>query len=163
MANRSENEFLEQVRLYNNVIRKICFVYCRNKSDREDLYQEIILQLWKSYPSFNGRSAFSTWMYRVAFNTAITARTRATLFVDAERIPDIATDDETMSDLSEDIRLLYRAISRLDRTGKALILLWLEQKSYEEMAETIGISVKNVSVKLVRIKNRLAEIIKQLQ
>ena len=163
MAIRSETEFLKQIRQYNNVIRKVCFVYCRNKSDREDLYQEIILQLWKSYQSFDGRSAFSTWMYRVALNTAITTQSRQGMIIDSAFIPEIACDDGSMSDLSEDIRLLYRAISMLDKVGKALILLWLEQRSYEEIAETTGISVKNVSVKLVRTKNRLAEIIRKLR
>jgi len=160
---RSEKEFLEQIKLHQNIIHKICFIYCKNKSDKEDLYQEIVLQLWKSYQSFNGRSAFSTWMYRVALNTAITTTKKFCFFVDTGGLPDIAFDNECMIDLSEEIKLLYKAISQLDKVEKAIILLWLENKSYEEISDTIGITVKNVSVKLVRIKARLAITIKHLQ
>ena len=157
-----EGEFIELIQRHQNIIHKICFIYSKNRSDREDLYQEIILQLWKSYPTFGQRSAFSTWMYRVALNTAISA-TKKFWFLPETELADIGYEDENMSDMSEDIRILYRGISKLAKVEKAIILLWLESKSYEEIAETTGISVKNVSVKLVRIKARLAEIIKKMQ
>jgi RNA polymerase sigma-70 factor (ECF subfamily) len=155
-----QKEFLNQVDVHQNIIHKICFIYCRNRSDKEDLYQEIILQLWKSYPYFQGRSAFPTWMYRVALNTAITMTKKFWFFVDTGGLPDIAFENETMTDLSEEIRLLYKAISELDKVEKAIILLWLENATYREIAETIGISEKNVSVKLVRIKEKLAKKLK---
>jgi len=157
-----EKEFLDQVKSHQNIIHKICFIYSKNRSDKEDLYQEIVLQLWKSYPTFGKRSAFSTWMYRVALNTAIST-TKKFWFSTGTELPDIAFEDESKMDLSEDIRVLYRAISKLAKTEKAVILLWLESRSYEEIAETTGISVKNVSVKLVRIKARLSEIIRKMQ
>ena len=155
-----ETEFLEQIKLHQNIIHKICFIYCRNKSAREDLYQEIVLQLWKSYPSFGKRSAFSTWMYRVALNTAISTTKRFWLSAGDGKLPDIPHEDEAFTDLSEDIKVLYNAISMLAKIEKAIILLWLENRSYEEISDTAGISVKNVSVKLVRIKAKLSEIIK---
>ncbi len=158
-----EKEFLKQINAHQIIIHKICFIYCRNKSDKEDLYQEIVLQLWKSYPSFEGRSAFSTWMYRVALNTAISTTRRVWFFVDTGGLPDITSDNESMMDLSEEINLLYKAISQLDKVEKAIILLWLESKSYEEISDTIGISVKNVSVKLVRIKAKLVRMLKHFQ
>jgi len=157
-----EEKFLEQIKRHQNIIHKICFIYSKNRPDREDLYQEIILQLWKSYPTFGQRSAFSTWMYRVALNTAISA-TKKFWFLSETELPDVGYEDENMSDMSEDIRILYNGISKLAKVEKAIILLWLESKSYEEIAETTGISVKNVSVKLVRIKSRLSEIIKKMQ
>ncbi len=158
-----EKEFLDSIKAHQNIIHKICFVYCRRKSDKEDLYQEIILQLWKSYPSFNNRSAFSTWMYRVALNTAITMTKKNWLFTETDKLPDISAENENMMELSEEIRILFKAISQLEKVEKAIILLWLEEKSYEEIAETIGITVKNVSVRLVRIKAKLADTIKKLQ
>ena len=159
---RLEAEFLKLIKRHQNIIHKICFIYSKSRSDREDLYQEIILQLWKSYPTFGRRSAFSTWMYRVALNTAIST-TKKFWFSAEPELSDIAYQDENMSDMSEDIKILYNGISKLAKVEKAIILLWLESRSYEEIAETTGISVKNVSVKLVRIKARLSDIIKKMQ
>lgn len=163
MDTRLQKEFLTQVNEHQNIIHKICFVYSRNIVDKEDLYQEIVLQLWKSYQSFKGKSAFSTWMYRVALNTAISMTKKFWFFADTGGLPDIAIQNEQLTDLSEEIKLLYKAISGLDKVEKGIILLWLENKSYREIAETIGISEKNVSVKIVRIKDKLAKIIKDIQ
>jgi RNA polymerase sigma-70 factor (ECF subfamily) len=127
------------------------------------MYQEIILQLWKSYSSFKGQAAFSTWMYRVALNTAITMTKKPNLFVDAKKIPVQPYEIDERFEFSEDIKILHMAISQLNRVEKGIILLWLEEKSYEEIAETIGITVKNVSVKLVRIRTKLGEIIPKIQ
>ena len=160
---RTHQHFLELIHRHQSIIHKICFVYSKNKPDREDLQQEIILQLWKSFTSFQENSAFSTWMYRVALNTAINQTRRPGLLFDTSSSPEIPIDPNESFDLSEEVQLLYRAISQLRKVEKAIILLWLEEKSYEEIAESIGISVKNVSVKLVRIKAKLADVIKKLQ
>jgi RNA polymerase sigma-70 factor (ECF subfamily) len=158
-----EKEFIGRIRKHQGILHKICFIYSKNESDKEDLYQEMALQLWKSYPSFKGDSQFSTWMYRVALNTAITYTRKASFFVsDRKDYPD-TFDPEVSMDYSEDIRILYRAISQLNKVDKAIILLWLEERPYSEIAEIIGVSVKNVSVKLVRIKEKLAERIRKLQ
>ena len=160
---RTHRHFLELIHKHQSIIHKICFVYSNNRPDREDLQQEIILQLWKSFPSFKESSAFSTWMYRVALNTAINQTKRPGLFIDTSPSPEISYDPSGSYQLSEEIQLLYKAISKLKKVEKAIILLWLEERSYEEIAEAIGISVKNVSVKLVRIRTRLAELISKLQ
>ena len=160
--NKLEREFLNLIHEHQNVIHKICLLYCTRRSDKEDLYQEILLQLWRSYPSFCRKSTFSTWMYRVALNTAISMAKNKWFFTDTSNLPDIFAEDECMMDLAEEVKILYKAISRLAKVEKAIILLWLEDKSYEEIAETIGINKKNVSVKLVRIKTKLSEIIKDL-
>jgi len=157
-----EKEFILKIQHHQGILHKICFVYAKNKSDKEDLYQEMILQLWKSYPSFKGQAEFSTWMYRVALNTAITFTKKASIFINRKAPRSESYDLEKAMDFSEDIRILYKAISQLNKIEKAIILLWLEEKSYTEIAETVGISVKNVSVKLVRIKAKLAEMIKKL-
>jgi RNA polymerase sigma-70 factor (ECF subfamily) len=160
---RTQQHFLELIHKHQSIIHKICFVYCKNKSDREDLQQEIILQLWKSFPSFNENAAFSTWMYRVALNTAINQTRRPGLLFDNSSSPEIPCDPADSYELSEEIQILYKAISQLRKVEKAIILLWLEDKSYEEIAGAIGITVKNVSVRLVRIRARLAELITLLQ
>jgi RNA polymerase sigma-70 factor (ECF subfamily) len=160
---RTTGDFLELVHRHQSIIHKICFIYSENRSDREDLQQEIILQLWKSFSSFQGNAAFSTWMYRVALNTAINKTRRPGLLIDRSSSPDLPYDPSDSYQLSEEIEILYQAISQLKKVEKAIILLWLEEKSYEEISEAIGITVKNVSVKLVRIRTRLAEIINKLQ
>ncbi|MCB0847044.1 MAG: sigma-70 family RNA polymerase sigma factor [Bacteroidetes bacterium] len=158
-----EQDFIVKIEEYQKILHKICFVYAKNKADKEDLYQEIILQLWKSYPSFKGNSKFSTWMYRVALNTALTSTKKASFFeFNREPKSDIYDLGKSM-DYSEDIRILYKAISRLNKVEKAIVLMWLDEKSYNEIAETIGITPKNVGVKLTRIKKKLAAFIKKLQ
>jgi len=158
-----EAEFLELVNKHQSIIHKICFLYCKNRSDKEDLYQEITLQLWKSFSLFKGKAAFSTWMYRVALNTAITMTKKPRLFIDTRNVPDAPGEFHNDQDFSEDVKVLYKAISKLNKVEKGIVLLWLEEKSYQEIAETIGLTVSNVSVKLVRIKTKLAEIIKEIQ
>jgi RNA polymerase sigma-70 factor (ECF subfamily) len=158
-----EAEFLQLMHKHQSIIHKTCFLYCRNKSDKEDMYQEITLQLWKSFSSFKGQAAFSTWMYRVAINTAITMTRKPNLFVDSREVSVVPGETDNPIEVSEDIKILYQAISRLNKVEKGIVLLWLEEKSYDEIAETFGITVKNVSVKLVRIKSKLGEIIKKIQ
>jgi len=158
-----EREFLKLVHDNQNIIHKVCFAYCSNQAARDDLYQEITLQLWKSFDSFRGQSSFSTWMYRVALNTAINMVKKPNLFVDTTTTKEIYVDNSADSELSEDIRLLRKAISYLGKVEKAITLLWLDEKSYDEIAEAVGISAKNVSVKLVRTKKKLAAIMEKLQ
>ncbi len=158
-----EAEFLQLIQKHQSIIHKICFLYCKNYSDKEDLYQEIVLQLWKSYASYRGQAAFSTWMYRVALNTAITMTKKPNLFVDTKKVSAVPYEIDNSIEFSEEVKILYKAISHLNKIEKGIILLWLEEKSYEEIAATIGITVKNVSVKLVRIKSKLGIIIRRIQ
>ena len=158
-----ETEFLNLIREHQSIIHKTCFMYCRNRADKDDMYQEIVLQLWKSFPSFRGQAAFSTWMYRVALNTAISMTKRPDPFVFTAREPVVPYLMDDAGGVSDDIKTLYKAISRLNKIEKAIVLLWLEERSYEEIAGITGITVKNVSVKLVRIKSKLAEIIEKIQ
>lgn len=160
---RTDTRFLELIHRHQSILHKICFAYCKNRPDREDLQQEIVLQLWKSYPSFQDKSLFSTWMYRVALNTAINRTSKPGILTDSPKALDLAYDPGKDYELSEEIRMLHKAISHLKKIDKAIILLWLEERSYEEIAESIGITAKNVSVRIVRAKTRLAEIIKKLQ
>ena len=156
-------EFIDRIRQHQGILYKVCAVYAHSGADREDLQQEIILQLWRSYPGVQGRAAFSTWMYRVALNTAITFTRKATFFQEHTESLSVAADVGVSMDYSEDLRLLYAAIAKLNKVERAVILLWLEEKSYQEIADTLGMTEKNVSVRLVRIKAKLADIIEKMQ
>lgn len=158
-----KTEFLDELDKHQGVLHKICFVYSGNHLEKGDLYQEIILRLWKSYPSFRHESSFSTWMYRVALNTALSLTKKPQLFVRRDELPDYPVDVEHSWDKSEEIRTLYKAISQLNKVEKAIILLWLEDKPYEEIADAMGMTVKNISVRLVRIKEKLKELIGKYQ
>ncbi len=142
------------------IIHKVAMLYTHNKEDREDLYQDIYYQLWRSQGSYRQEAKFSTWMYRVAINTAISQiRKKKELVVPVQHFQD-QLDDAGNSEKEEQIHLLFKSISELNKIDRAIILLWLEEKSYEEIAEVLGISKSNVSVKLVRIRKHLSELMK---
>ena len=141
------------------IIYKICKLYAAEE-DREDLKQEIIYQLWKSYPSFRGESKFQSWMYRIALNTAMLGlRARKQNY---SRLSDhnleISTEPAAFPEDESRIRQLYRHISKLKDLDKTIVFLYLEECSYEEIAEITGISIKNVSVRLVRIREKLRKL-----
>ena len=153
-----EKEFLEIIQKNQGIIHKVCSFYCDLEDDRQDLFQEIVAQLWKSFSSFRHESKFSTWMYRVALNTAITSFKKTKrrpdqtkLTYDNFQMADEAVDQET----EENIKLMNKAISRLTGIEKSIILLYLENKSYEDIAEIAGITQNYVRVKMNRIKKKL--------
>jgi len=143
------------------IIHKISLIYTSNKADKADLFQDICLQLWRSYSNFRNDAQFSTWLYRVALNTAI-SQVRKKKALDEDEYRELYSENSA-SETDEKIKLLFRAITMLNKVDRALILLWLEKKKYEEIAEILGISKSNVSVKLVRIKEKLSKIIKSFE
>ena len=158
MPEPNRDEFIEQIDQNQGILHKVCGMFCSITHDKEDLYQEIILQLWKSWPKFKGKSKLSTWMYRIALNTAISmsAKTKKHKPVQNEPAQELNIaegNDEVVSD--EDISLLHIAISKLTEVERAVILLYLEEKSYEEIAEITGLSKTNVGVRIMRIKKKL--------
>lgn len=144
------------------ILHKISSLYCNDPEEKKDLFQEILYQLWRSYPTFRNESKISTWIYRVALNTAITflrkqkARPGQDSFT--EKIPDIQ-DDSEQELLDRQFKLLYTSIEKLDKIEKAIIMLYLEGASYEEIADIIGITSNHVGVKLNRIKAKLKSLI----
>ena len=134
-------------------------VYARDYEDRKDLFQEICLQLWKSFGSFREESKFSTWLYRVALNTAIGDMRKKKKWMVNEPFQNMQESPDQAFEKKERLNVLYEAISRLNRIDKAVIILWLEEKSYEEIANVVGMTSKNVSVRLVRIKTKLQEMV----
>jgi RNA polymerase sigma-70 factor (ECF subfamily) len=148
--------FVEMVYAHMGIIHKICKLYADGE-DKEDLKQEIIFQLWRSYPNYHGKSKFQTWMYRVALNTAMLGlraqKMRYTGLTDRElRISD---DPFEQGDKEARIGQLYSQIYKLKDLDKTIIFLYLEECSYEEIAEITGITVSNVSVRLTRIREKI--------
>ncbi len=161
-----EKEFVGLLNQHCGIIFKICKIYCRNQDDRPDLFQEIVLQLWKAFPRFKHEANISTWMYRIGMNTAISnfrkERNRQSS-VSFSNLPYPLPDFSETDDFMIETEPLYKAIDLLSQIEKAVILLYLDDKSYEEMAEILGISKSNVGVKLNRIKAKLEKIIKSFQ
>lgn len=141
----------------SNIINKICNVYANKKEDFDDLRQEIIYQLWKSYPTFKNDSKFQTWMYKVALNTALHhKRSNSRLFSPLTSKIETTDDDLSHQQQKEElIEKMYSAIWELNNLDRAIIFLYLEKCSYEKISEIVGLSEKNVSVKLTRIKEIL--------
>jgi len=154
----SEKEFITLLNQHQKIIHKVCNLYMDRYSDREDLFQEITLQAWKAYGSFRGDARFSTWLYRVALNTAITffrkEKRRPGLQL-TDSLPEQA--DDTHDPVEEQLKAMYAAIGELSRIDKALIMLYLEDYSYNEIGEMMGITANNVAVKMNRIKTKLKE------
>ena len=160
---QNKKAFSELIQKNQAIIHKITRIYENSRVDREDLFQEICLQLWKSYPNFREEAKFSTWMYRVALNTAISKVRKSKNNVAFEPLRETDRIPEDLNIEKENIKCLYQAISKLNRIDKAIILLWLEDKNYEEIAAILGISKTNVSVKLVRIKRKLEELVNDVK
>lgn len=161
----TDSEFAKLIYDNQGLIIKVCNIYCNTQQDKDDLFQEIAINLWKGLPSFRGSSKLSTWIYKVSLNTAISnfRKKRRMSFVDIEEVPDLKGDSpDQESDNEFRMKALYYGIGRLKPVEKAIILLSLEENSYEEIAQIIGISANNVSVKLVRIKKKLEKLIGSL-
>jgi RNA polymerase sigma-70 factor (ECF subfamily) len=141
----------------NGIIWKICRMYQQDEDNQKDLYQEIVLQIWKTLPRFRGESKISTWIYRVALNMAISGfrKSKRQPYQDKidERVIKIA--DEHDDEKQELIKQMYRAIGKLSAVEKAMILLHLDEKPYNEIAEIMGITQNNLRVKMNRTREKL--------
>ncbi len=161
MMQNNKEEFLKRVEEQQLIIYKICNSYCRNKYDRADLAQEITYQLWRSYNHFKGDVKFSTWMYRVALNVAITfyrkTKTSEAVIQLTEPIIDPEDKKEDGSELEKNINTLQQFINELKELDKALMILYLEEKSYGEIAEILGITETNVATRISRAKDKLKQ------
>ena len=151
-----EREFLDMIAAQKRVIYKVCYIYAKDQDDLNDLFQEVVLNLWKSFPNYRGDSTVTTWVYRIAMNTCIIFLRRSntrlqTIPMTADVASLVAHEEGRTGQLQE----LYRLINRLGKLERALILLWLEERSYQEMADILGISKANVAVKLLRTKEKL--------
>lgn len=157
-----EQAFVKQLRDNQNIIHKICRLYTSGEDAHKDLFQEITIQLWKAYPKFRGESKFSTWAYRVALNTAITLYRKSTRTVQTSSVDTtnyfIRQEDYNYEE-EEQIKLMYQAVHQLNDIEKALVFMYLEDKDYAEISDTLGISEVNARVKMNRIKTKLKKIL----
>ncbi|HEY6327455.1 MAG TPA: RNA polymerase sigma factor [Candidatus Cybelea sp.] len=157
-SNSAQDAFLTSLDQHRGILFKVAYAYCRDEASREDLVQEIVMQLWRAYPRYDGRASFSTWMYRIAVNVAISVYRSARR--DAERVertglarlerlaaPDAHSD--------ENAALLREVIDGLDALNRALMILYLDDRSYAEIADVLGITQTNVATKINRLKERL--------
>lgn len=157
-----EQEFLKRIESHKGILYKVSKMYMDNSDDQQDLFQEIVCQLWKSYDSFRNESQFSTWMYRVAVNTAIVFLKKEKRKVDKyEIVSENIKDDEGDSHIKESqLDHFYKAVQKLEKIDKAIIFYQLEGFSHKEIGGNLGISEGNARVKLNRAKEKLKEIIK---
>jgi len=156
-----KEEFIALISKHQGILQKICNIYFYRSPYKEDYYQEMLIRLWKSYPDFKNQSAFSTWLYRVALNTAIDIIRKQSLQPRHTELSKFeyniaASESNTESDQKDK---LYRAINHLSDIEKAIIVLHLEEYSYAEIGEIIGISEGNAGVRINRIKNQLIKIL----
>jgi RNA polymerase sigma factor (sigma-70 family) len=157
-----EQEFLNRIESHKGILYKVSKMYMDNPDDQQDLFQEIVCQLWKSYDTFRNESQFSTWMYRVAVNTAIVFLKKEKRKVDKYEIvsENIKEEDGDSHIKESQIDHFYKAVQKLEKIDKAIIFYQLEGFSHKEIGENLGISEGNARVKLNRAKEKLKEIIK---
>jgi RNA polymerase sigma-70 factor (ECF subfamily) len=162
LSEEAERGFLEVLGRHEPLINKVIRIYGVDSEDRRDLFQEIVYQLWRSYGSFKGDSRISTWLYRVALNTAITSLRKT------KKVPEHTELNEQFvhvpasfdtADRSDQVQQLYSAIRSLGNVDRALVMLYLDEFSYKEIAEILGLTEDNVGVKLNRIKTKLRVLI----
>jgi len=157
-----ENKFVKELQANQGIIHKICRAYTKGEAQHKDLFQEISIQLFKAYPKFKGNSKFSTWMYRVAINTAISLYRKSKRQIKTSEIFDNLKELEYKGyDDTKDkqVDLLYKAINTLNDIDKALVLMYLDDKPYAEISEILGISEVNARVKMNRAKTKLKNIL----
>lgn len=157
-----DKEFLDLIVENKGILYKISKLYESNRTDQEDLRQELMYQLWKSYDLFRGESKFSTWMYRICLNTAITfckKKSKCSILFQSDYEFDIPSNESSETEIQ--VEMLYRALHQLDKMERAFMFMYLEGFSHKEIGESIGISEGNARVRLNRIKNKLKLIIKK--
>ncbi|BAP33134.1 RNA polymerase ECF-type sigma factor [Chryseobacterium sp. StRB126] len=158
MSTEQEKTFIDFFKPNQKLVHKICRIYTDNAEDHDDLFQEITIQLWKSFPGFKGDAKFSTWMYRVALNTAITLfrkpKKKDAQTVDID-VSSLKMEYEVYEDDEHKLQKMYKAIYTLSDVEKALIMMYLEDKSYKEIGDILGINEGNARVKMNRAKNNL--------
>lgn len=162
MNRELEHQFVTELEQHQNIIHKVCKLYANDREAHNDLFQEITIQLWKAYPKFRGEAKLSTWMYRVALNTAITLYRKNKRILQTQNIDGLIhkVKVEEYDDTEEkQLQLLYEAVRQLNDIDKALVFLYLEDKDYEEISEMLGITEVNARVKMNRVKVKLKTIL----
>lgn len=159
----SIKEFTDLIEKNQGIIFKVSGMYCKNSSCREDLFQDILLQIWSAFPSYDKKRKFTTWMYRIALNTAISQfrKEKGNILDFKSELPDQLIESNRREE-NENANILNQAILRLNGVEKAIIILYMDDYPYEEISEITGITVSNVGVKINRIKKKLQQYLKEL-
>lgn len=163
ISEKLKKKFEEDINMHALLLHKVCSLYAFNAADRQDLFQEIVIQLWQAYPRFKGESKFSTWLYRIAINTSITGLRKNKVMViayDPLSLPTDIVDESTDRRTEENTQRLYTAIERLNSIERAIIMLYMEGRTYEEMEDVLGIESGTLRVKMNRIKDKLKNLTK---
>jgi RNA polymerase sigma factor (sigma-70 family) len=155
----SETQFLDQIRQHQGIIYKLVALYAADQEEKKDLYQEILLQAWKGYPSFRGDSKFSTWLYRISLNTLLSHKRKVNRVRYEEDLEPLSPAVAAGGIAQEDSRRLQQALRRLGETDRAIISLQLEGYDNAEIAQVLGITPNHVAVKLHRAKQQLANLL----
>ncbi|HEY3402591.1 MAG TPA: RNA polymerase sigma factor [Ohtaekwangia sp.] len=160
MAIAEERNFISLINEHQGLIHKVCIMYENDRDARNDLFQEIVLQLWKSFPSFRGEAKITTWMYRIALNTAISGFRKQTRHIKTEDLQEVHMNisDAWGDDQEENFQRLQWAIRQLSEIERAMIMMALEEIPYDEIAETVGITQNNVRVRMNRIREKLRKL-----
>jgi RNA polymerase sigma-70 factor (ECF subfamily) len=156
-----EQQFINLINEHQGLIHKVCIMYESDRDQRNDLFQEIVLQLWRSFPTFRGESKITTWMYRIALNTAISRYRKESRMVRTEDLHEThfnISDQLSPNENEENIQRLQHAIRQLSEIERAMVMMALEEIPYEEIAETIGITQNNVRVRMNRIREKLRKL-----
>lgn len=155
-----QEEFMKILDQHQAIVHKVCRLYRDTETDREDLFQEILYHLWKAYPSFQGRAKISTWIYRIALNTALATfrKKRPQLFFPAE-LPQVRRDYQ--QEPPEHMVRLLAAMKKLKEVDRAILSLYLDDMTYEQIAQIIGITPSNVGARIHRIKNKLKSLLSE--
>jgi RNA polymerase sigma-70 factor, ECF subfamily len=160
----NSDEAIIKIKEFQPLIRKVCLLYAQNRAESDDMFQEICIQVWRAYPQFKGESKFSTWLYRVAINTAISwiHKEKKHRLGDRENDSLYFIHDDTPfyveEERKEQIALLHRAIKKLSDIDRSLVLMYLEELAYAEISEILGLTVNNIKVKMNRLKKRLKKL-----
>lgn len=155
----SEREFTELVRLHDDMIKRICFGYARTSEEFDDLHQDTLVNIWQGLPKFNGNSSVKTWVYRVALNTCVSSVRLRSRRIGAVPFYDVVDFTDESAERAVEIKELHESISRLEPVDKAIVMMWLDEYSYDEIADTIGIKRNTVATRLHRAKEKLRKII----
>ena len=156
-SKRLERLFADTVHAHDPMIRRICLGYAVNTQDLEDLYQDVLVNIWRGLSSFRSESSIRTWVYRIALNTCVSTlrtRSRKPVFASLDEVITVADQSQERKDAVKD---LYECIATLNPIDKAIVMMWLDEYSYDEIADTIGIKRNNVAIRLHRVKEKLRE------
>lgn len=156
-----KQQFLHIISKNEKLILKVCNIYCQESADREDLYQDIIVQLWKSFPKFEARSSVSTWLYRIALNVAISRYRKQLRQPEYEGLNDTLPPTDPSKSDNDDAEALYQAIAKLTSVEKAITMLYMEGVQYRQIGEIMNLTESNVGFKINAIKKKLKQLLQR--